>query len=225
LSKGKGLRPILFFNSWVNHIFPNSEYRLKRHLGNVDWGRVDLLKTNQKRIICYKGLFRNWTKRLVVCSLFACVAALLQAMGGFTGPGYVLSPFATLPIMLASILTFREGFITYLVTIGILTIIQPTELFVFPFTTGIIGLGIGTAISYLESGIVITLIGGISLSTGILTLLFVIGFPVLGPGILTVFNLQIAVYVFIFSLLYSWVWLKIGLITITTIYRISKHIR
>lgn len=184
-----------------------------------------MLKTNQARIINYKALFGNRTKRLVVCSLFACVAALLQSMGGFAGPGYVLSPFAALPIILASTLTFREGFITYLVTIGILAMIQPTEIIVFPLTTGILGLGIGTAFSYLKKDIIVTLIGGISLGIGIIILLFLIGFPVLGPGISTTFNLQMAIYVLIFSLLYSWVWLKIGLISIAIIYRISKYIR
>ncbi len=87
-------------------------------------------------------------KRLVFGSFLACVAAILQAAGGFLpGIGYFISPFATLPILISAMFSLKMGVISYFLTILLLFILFPSELFIFPFTTGLIGIGIGAAFS------------------------------------------------------------------------------
>ncbi|MEH7252893.1 hypothetical protein V7111_12265 [Neobacillus niacini] len=58
------------------------------------------------------------TRKLILCSIFACIAAILQAAGGFLpGVGYLLSPLATGPILLISMLNIPYGVMSYLLTI------------------------------------------------------------------------------------------------------------
>lgn len=87
--------------------------------------------------------------KLILVSIFACIAAILQAAGGFLpGIGYLLSPLATAPILLCSMFSIPLGIMSYFLTFMLLFILQPTELIVFPFTTGLLGLGIGVSFSF-----------------------------------------------------------------------------
>lgn len=153
--------------------------------------------------------YSNATK-LVLGSLLAGIAAILQAAGFFTGIGYAFSMLTTLPIVLASKLSLRIGFMSYVITVFLLAIIQPSELFVFPFTTGLLGLSLGIAFKLWKSWISITLTGGFGLSIGIMFLLYVLRFPVLGPAVSSIFNLNIALIIFLFSMFYSLIWMGIS---------------
>ena len=85
--------------------------------------------------------FRKHTKakRLVLGSFLACMAAVLQAAGGFLpGIGYFISPFATLPILIGAMFSMQMGVMSYFLTILLLFILFPSELVVFPFTTGVV---------------------------------------------------------------------------------------
>src|SRR5690606_21054319 len=89
------------------------------------------------------------TRKLILASIFACLAAIFQSAGGYLpGIGYLISPLATAPILLCSLLSIPYGFMSYLLTIMLLVILQPTELIIFPFTTGILGLGIGASFHF-----------------------------------------------------------------------------
>lgn len=91
------------------------------------------------------------TKQLVSGALFASLAALFQSAGGFLrGIGVFISPFSTAPILFCFILSLPLGFITYILTNLLLLIIQPSELIIFPFTTGILGMGIGAAFYFFK---------------------------------------------------------------------------
>ncbi|MEF2968699.1 hypothetical protein V3851_23130 [Paenibacillus sp. M1] len=147
------------------------------------------------------------TRNMVTVAFLAALSAMLQSMGGLLpGVGFVISPFATAPIILASVLSAGSGIIAYFLTILLLLFIQPSELIVFPFTTGILALGIGISFMLLKSRLTALLAGCISLFAGILMLLYVFQFPVLGPALPSGFNLSVTVLLLGFSLLYAWVW-------------------
>ena len=100
------------------------------------------------------------TKQLVSGALFASLAAFFQSAGGFLpGIGVFISPLSTAPILFCFILSLPLGFITYILTNLLLLIIQPSELIIFPFTTGILGMGIGTAFYFFKKRLYIIISG------------------------------------------------------------------
>ncbi|MBA9027457.1 hypothetical protein [Peribacillus huizhouensis] len=109
---------------------------------------MNSLQSNSDEIksIQHTFLRLSKTKRLVLSSLFACLAALFQSAGGFfPGIGYFISPLATAPILFCSMLSIPLGSISYFLTIGLLLILQPSELIIFPFTTGLLGIATGAS--------------------------------------------------------------------------------
>jgi hypothetical protein len=168
----------------------------------------DEVRLSQIRFNQYKR-----TMKLILGSIFACIAAILQAAGGFLpGIGYFISPLATAPILLCSMFSIPFGLLSYFLTMMLLFILQPTELFVFPFTTGLLGLGIGASFSFFRKRLSIIAAGTILLMAGIMSLLFIFHFPVLGPAVSDSFSFLTTVCIFLFAFLYSWVWVEIALI-------------
>ncbi len=151
--------------------------------------------------------------KLILGSIFACIAAILQAAGGFIpGMGYIISPLATAPILLCSILFIPFGVKSYFMTIMLLLILQPTELIVFPFTTGLLGLGIGASFSFFRKRLSVIATGTILLMLGIMSLIFIFHFPILGPAVSDSFSFLTTIWIFLFAFLYSWLWVEISLI-------------
>ncbi|WP_163103532.1 hypothetical protein [Peribacillus alkalitolerans] len=154
----------------------------------------------------------NKTLKFIFGSIFACIAAVLQSAGGFLPVvGYFLSPLATAPILLCSILSIPIGLMSYFLTIFLLLILQPTELIVFPFTTGLLGVGIGASFYFFTKRLSIILAGTILLMMGIINLLYVFNFQVLGPAVSVSFSLLSIGSISIFSFLYSLLWVEIAL--------------
>ncbi|MCY9141191.1 hypothetical protein [Peribacillus frigoritolerans] len=151
------------------------------------------------------------TMKLILVSIFACIAAILQAAPGFLpGIGYFISPLATAPILLGSMFSIPFGVMTYLLTIMLLFILQPTELIVFPFTTGLLGLGIGVPFSFFRKRLSVIAVGAILLMSGIMSLLFIFHFPVLGPAVPVSFSFLITG--FLLAFIYSWFWVEVALV-------------
>src|SRR5690625_4690367 len=74
------------------------------------------------------------TKKLVFTSLMAALAAILQSAGGYLPVvGFLISPFTTLPILLVVLVSVRYGIFSYILAACLLLLIEPTELFIFPF--------------------------------------------------------------------------------------------
>jgi hypothetical protein len=92
----------------------------------------------------------------------------------------------------------------------LLFILQPTELIVFPFTTGLLGLGIGASFSFLRKRLSVIAAGAILLMSGIMSLLFIFHFPVLGPAVPVSFSILITG--FLLAFIYSWFWVEVALI-------------
>lgn len=152
------------------------------------------------------------TKKLILGAIFSCLAACLQSAGGFLpGVGYFISPLATAPILLCSMFSLPLGVIAYFLTMMLLVILQPTELMIFPFTTGLLALGIGGSFSFFKKRISIVFTGAILLLFGILSLLYLFHFPVLGPVVSDSFSLLTAGMIFLFAFLYSWLWVEMAL--------------
>lgn len=152
------------------------------------------------------------TNQLVSGALFASLAALFQSAGGFLpGIGIFISPLSTAPILFCFVLSLPLGFITYILTNLLLLVIQPSELIIFPFTTGILGMGIGAAFYFFKKRLYIIISGATLLTFGIITLLYVFKFPVLVPVISNNFSLSTTGLIFVFTFLYSWIWVELSL--------------
>lgn len=160
------------------------------------------------------------TTQLVVGALLGSIAFLLQSAGAFAGIGYLLSMTSTGPIVLASLLSFRIGMMTYLLTILLLAMFQPGELLVFPFTTGLLGVSLGLGLKYLKRSILIIPLTGLCLTLGICMLLYGFKFPILGPSVTSHLNWFVTLTVFAFSLLYSWIWKILSVSSIKLLSRI-----
>lgn len=144
--------------------------------------------------------------KLILTAILSTFAAIFQSAGGYMpGIGFFLSTMTTLPIFLATSVSVRHGFLSYLVTILLLLLIQPSELIIFPFTTGILGVAIGFSIYRLETKFWVVICSGASLFMGIILLLFVFRFPVLGPGVDPSFHLLSLILIAFFSITYAWI--------------------
>lgn len=151
------------------------------------------------------------TMRIAVGALLGSIAVIFQSAGVFTGIGYILSMMTTGPLALSSLLSLRIGFMTYFVTIFLLTMLQPSELLVFIFTTGLLGLSLGLGLRYLKKSITIILFAASCLTLGISFLLYVLKFPILGPSVTSHFDSMVLLGIFAFSILYSWIWKKVSI--------------
>ncbi|TCP29415.1 hypothetical protein EV207_11036 [Scopulibacillus darangshiensis] len=151
-------------------------------------------------------------KKVAITALLSGVSAIIQSAGGLIpAVGLFISPFATAPIILMMILTVRYGFVGYFLTIFLLFFIQPSEVIVFPFTTGLLGIGIGLSFHILNSRLSIILAGAGALFAGILILMLGLRFPVLGPSVYLGAGLRTFLFIALFSFLYSWIWVELSI--------------
>ncbi|WP_428909503.1 hypothetical protein [Niallia sp. Krafla_26] len=151
------------------------------------------------------------TVRLVFGALLGSIAVILQSAGVFTGVGFIFSMMSTGPLVLSSLLSLRIGVMTYFVTAFLLAVIQPSELLIFLFTTGLLGVSLGFGLKYLRRSVLIVLFAAFCLTLGITLLLYGFKFPILGPSVETQFNGFVIVGTFFFSFFYSWIWKEISL--------------
>ncbi len=157
------------------------------------------------------------TNRLVLGALLTSIAVIFQSLGALGGIGYAFSMLSTMPIFLAAMVSARIGMLSYLVSILLLLLLQPSELFVFPFTTGILGLSMGLSLRICKKTFLVPIISALSLGLGIFILIELLHFPILGPEVASVFKFPTLALLVAGSLLYSWMWTKLSL-------RILKHV-
>ncbi|MEH7493929.1 hypothetical protein [Neobacillus niacini] len=154
---------------------------------------------------------RSFSFKLVVSSLLGLIAAILQAAGGvIPGIGMFISPFSSAPIIISTLLSPTFGILSYILTIFLLLLIQPSELFIFPFTTGAIAIGIGLGLILFNKGWKVICFSGLFLCVGICILLYLIQFPVLGPFLID-FKVVNIIIIYSFSLVYGWFWCELFL--------------
>ncbi|WP_456275971.1 hypothetical protein [Bacillus sp. AK128] len=165
----------------------------------------------------------SFTNKLVLGAILASLAALFQSAGIIVGIGYALSILTTWPIAIATVISVKIGIMSYFSTILLLVLIQPSELLIFPFTTGLLGLSLGVGIKIVKNSLLSTLFASLSLTFGILTLLYAVQFPILGPTISTTFDFKVVVLTFLFSILYSWLWLRLCSVGLRFLYRFTTR--
>lgn len=173
--------------------------------------RKQSLLTMAHSIHMYTKNHWSTTKLLVYSAMFAVLAALLQSAGGYVpAVGFLISPFTTLPLILVSVISLRYGLFAYVLTAGLLLLIEPTELFIFPFTTGVLGVSIGWGLVRLRRVSFVILFSSVLLFLGICFPLYVLEFPVFGPITTKEFHWQILTGIYTFSVLYSVLWIGIS---------------
>jgi len=147
------------------------------------------------------------TNRLILAAFFSGLAAIFQSAGSlFPGIGYLISPLATAPVVICTILSVRLGFLSYLLAIVMLLFSHPSELLIFPFTTGLLGLAIGTCFFFAKSRLAAVMIACFALASGIFVVLYGLQFPLLGPAASAAPDIRIMFGIVLFSALYSWIW-------------------
>ncbi len=168
-------------------------------------------------------LDKQWEKNktkinfIVEGGMFIALAVIFQSAPVFLPLlGMALSPFATLPIVLAAIRNASLGLTVYVGSSLILSLISLEESMIFVFTTGILGLVIGILL-YRKGFIVTTIISGGILSLGITILTFIIGFFQLDDLVYSVSVFATILIFTVFSLSYAFVWVKL-------IKKLAKHI-
>lgn len=180
---------------------------------------VKSLFDDRDEIKSMKSNMYTGTTKLMLGAILASLACIFQSAGIFVGIGYVVSILTTLPIVVASVISLKIGFLTYILTILLLAITQPSELLIFPFTTGLLGLSLGIGLKILRNTVLITIFSSCCLTLGITCLLYIFQFPILGPSVTTNFDSKLLLYIFAFSILYSWIWLKLSLLTLKAVNR------
>lgn len=153
----------------------------------------------------------SYSKKLVFTALLSALAAILHSAGNFLpGVGYFISPFATAPILVCTMISITFGIQSYVLASLLLILIQAGEFFVFPFTTELAGLGIGIAFLILKRRISMIVFTSLLLLSGICFLLYIVRFSVLGPITSTSLSLKVIGFIYIFSFIYSWVWVELS---------------
>lgn len=190
-------------------------YKGKRIVFLFNWeGEVVKLywtKNIEKELLLLAQHFKINEKsiyKLVLVSIFSSMAALFQAAGELIPVmGLIISPFSTLPIVICMLIGLSYGLMSYVLTGCLLLFIQPSELLIFLFTTGLVAVGIGVGVFLFKNRLHIIGLSALFLFSGILILLYGFRFPVLGPFALT-WSYSNIVYIYIFSLIYCWLWLE-----------------
>jgi hypothetical protein len=152
---------------------------------------------------------RSFAFKLVASALMGLTAAILQSSGGvIPGIGMLISPFSTVPIIICMLILPSYGVLSYFLTIFLLLLIQPSELIIFPFTTGAMAIGIGIGLILFNKVWKVMTFSSLFLCTGICLLLYVFQFPVLGPFLIE-FRVWNIIVIFSFSLVYCWLWIEL----------------
>jgi hypothetical protein len=148
---------------------------------------------NIGRFICIGGILTT------VAVLFQSAPVFLPAIG------LSLSPLSTLPIAIAAVSNISLGFTAFFSSALILAIVSVQESIILLFTTGLLGVVIGTLL-YRKGIIISILFSSITLSFGIIFLTYIVGIPAfadLASSLSTPLTLLIF---FSFSLVYTSVW-------------------
>lgn len=148
---------------------------------------------NIGRFICIGGILTT------IAVLFQSAPVFLPAIG------LALSPLSTLPIAIAAVSNISLGFTVFFSSALILVIVSAQEAIILLFTTGLLGIVMGTLL-YRKGIIISILFSSIALSLGMISLTYIVGisaFVDLASKLSTPLTFLIF---FLFSLVYASIW-------------------
>ena len=150
-------------------------------------------KMNIGRFICIGGILTT------IAVLFQSAPVYLPAIG------LALSPLSTLPVAVAAVFNISLGFTVFFSSALILAIVSTQETIILLFTTGLLGIVIGTFL-YRKGTIFSILFSSIALSLGMIFLTYIIcisAFADLAGSI----SAPLTFFIFFsFSLIYASIW-------------------
>lgn len=149
---------------------------------------------------------RSYFKTFLYGGVTGIIGAVCCAFGMLGGIGFAISALATFPLVLASLKSITTGVFSYLVTFMLLYLLQPSEAYVYLLTQGMIGIVIGIGFQVFKKLLFTILFSSLALFLGILFVLGVTKFPVLGPEIGTTLDWNSSFAIFLFSIIYSACW-------------------
>lgn len=147
--------------------------------------------------ICFGGILTT------IAILFQSAPVFLPAIG------LALSPFSTLPIAIAAVSNISLGFAVFFSSALILVIVSTKEAIILLFTTGLLGIVIGSFLY--RKGIAISILfSSIALSLGMVFLTYIVGIPAFAELSNSLSTPLIIIIFLSFSLVYASIW-SIGL--------------
>ncbi|MDQ0257779.1 hypothetical protein J2S74_005241 [Evansella vedderi] len=148
----------------------------------------------------------NKARIVSVGSILTAIAVIFQSAPVFLPViGLAFSPFSTLPIALAAFLNRSLGISVYVATAFILTFIYIQEAIILIFTTGLLGITIGTFL-YRKGLFVSILFSSLLLSLGMVFLTYFVGIAVFG-NLTSTGPIPFTFFIFFsFSLIYASIW-------------------
>jgi hypothetical protein len=149
---------------------------------------------------------KSLTWLICIGGLLTTITVLLQAAPVFLPAiGLALSPFSTLPVAIASVLNISLGFAVLFLSSMILITFNIQEALILLFTTGVLGIVIGTLL-YRRGIFTSILISGIALSLGMMCLTYLIQMSAFADFTSSRSIPLSLLIIFIFSLIYSGIW-------------------
>lgn len=152
-----------------------------------------LRKMKTAKAICLGGILTSITV------LFQAAPVFLPAVG------MALSPFSTLPILLAAVLEIPLGVLTLFSSALLLLAISPQEAVILLLTTGPLGIAIGSLLLRKGGKLTVLLSAGI-LFLGMLLMMYAVGIPTFGDFTESFSNIACILVYLVFSIVYVCFW-------------------
>ena len=145
------------------------------------------------RFICIGGILTS------IAVLFQSAPVFLPVIG------LALSPLSTLPVAIAAVSSISLGFTVFFSSALILVIVSAQETIILLFTTGLLGIVMGTLL-YRKRVIISILFSSIALSLGMLFITYIVGMPAFAD-LTSPLSIPLTFLIFfLFSLIYVSIW-------------------
>lgn len=148
----------------------------------------------------------NTARFISIGGILTTLAVIFQSAPVFLPViGLALSPLSTLPIALAAVYNISLGIAVYFSSALILTLVSVQEAIILLFTTGLLGVVMGTLL-YRKRRLISILFSSIILSLGMILLTYIVGVPAFGD-LTGSASSDLTILIFsIFSLIYASIW-------------------
>lgn len=150
-------------------------------------------KVNIGRFICIGGVLT------AVTVLFQSAPVFLPVIG------LALSPLSTLPVAIAAVSNITLGFTVFFSSALILVLVSGQETIILLFTTGLLGILMGTLL-YRKGILISILFSSMALSLGMIFLTYAAGIPAFADLTSSLSTSLIFIIFSSFSLVYSGIW-------------------